>query len=233
MNKKQNGFTLVELTLAMAFVAVLLMAIVVLTMQIVNIYTRGVTLRSVDRSGQVIVTELQRAINQATSDSEKGFIYAPKNDGAKVVAARLCTGKVSYAWNTIDYFRNTGTSAGVNRYTSGPNEKDIRFIRVSDEGSRLCDWTANIERSKATELLAAGDRTVVIHNFSVAAEPMIDSQKLITATFTLGTQDGADYNTNALTGTSECKPPADNRTDFCAINVFTFTARAGNLMGEV
>ena len=57
MNQKANrsaGFTIVELMLAMAFLAVLLVVITMTVIQISNVYNKGLTLRAVDQAGRTL-----------------------------------------------------------------------------------------------------------------------------------------------------------------------------------
>ena len=91
MNK---GFTLVELMLAMAFVSGLLLAIALLTMQVVNIYTKGVTLSAVDQAGQVISREICDQLAAAPQGDVK--VIDETNGG------RICMGQISYVWNYAD-----------------------------------------------------------------------------------------------------------------------------------
>ena len=42
----KNGFTIIEFVLAMAFIGVILVAVCLITIQITNIYQKGLSLRS-------------------------------------------------------------------------------------------------------------------------------------------------------------------------------------------
>src|SRR6476659_3635649 len=85
------GFTLVELSLSMTFVAVLLLAIALLTMQITGIYRKGLTLRAVNQAGQLVSTDMERTLNVSVPQS------VTEVDNAK--GGRLCAGTTIYAWN--------------------------------------------------------------------------------------------------------------------------------------
>ena len=47
VQRKESGFTIIELLLAMSFLSVLLIAITTSTLQIIGLYTKGVTLKSI------------------------------------------------------------------------------------------------------------------------------------------------------------------------------------------
>ena len=64
---RQNGFTLIELMLAMAFVSALLIAVAMTVIQIASIYNRGITLKDVNQTGSSVASELQRNIAGSAS----------------------------------------------------------------------------------------------------------------------------------------------------------------------
>lgn len=64
-SKTKQGFTIVELMLAMTFVATLLISIAVVTINIVTIYQRGLALKAVNNVGRSLVEELTTSINSA------------------------------------------------------------------------------------------------------------------------------------------------------------------------
>lgn len=61
----KSGFTIIELTLTMAFVAVLLITIAIVTTNIVTIYQKGLTLKAVNSVGRSLVDEFTTAISSA------------------------------------------------------------------------------------------------------------------------------------------------------------------------
>lgn len=63
--KSKSGFTVVELTLTMSFVAVLLITIAIVTSNIVTIYQKGLTLKAVNSVGRSLIDEFTSAVNSA------------------------------------------------------------------------------------------------------------------------------------------------------------------------
>lgn len=51
---KSRGFTIIELMLSMTFLAMLMLVIALTTIQISNIYNKGVTLREVNQAGRSV-----------------------------------------------------------------------------------------------------------------------------------------------------------------------------------
>lgn len=62
--KKQSGFTMVELMLAMAFVAVLLILIAVSIIYISRIYNKGITIRELNQVGRTVSDDLLRSVSE-------------------------------------------------------------------------------------------------------------------------------------------------------------------------
>lgn len=220
----QRGFTLIELMLAMSGVAFLLLAIAMTTMQISNIYSKGVTIKSVNQTGRDLSDALQRDIK-----GSKPFDVA---DTAKFLdtshGGRLCLGKYSYVWNYGATLDPSGSPDAIIYDNGAP----VRMARVLDNGGQVCvNAAANqpIVRADATELLSGTDKLdLALHTFSItsSATDAAIGQALYSVSFTLGTSDQQAINTSD----ASCKPPNDNDSnwEFCAVNVFDFTTRAGN-----
>jgi prepilin-type N-terminal cleavage/methylation domain-containing protein len=236
----KNGFTLIELMLAMTFIAVLLVAIAVTTIQISAIYNKGITLREVNQAGRAISDELQRSIAATVP-----FDVTPKVDAAPETATskyvvrdgggRLCLGRYTYAWN---YGRSIAGGSGVpavfNKYSGASGSGAIvRFAKVTDPGSALCaNPTLDINRADASEMLTSGDRDLVVHDVKVspgAADPTT-GQAIYTISIVIGTNDSEQLTTND----QSCRPPADGagKEDYCSVNQFDIIARAGNKSGS-
>jgi prepilin-type N-terminal cleavage/methylation domain-containing protein len=232
---KNNGFTLIELMLSMMFISVLLVAIAMTTIQISNIYTKGITLREVNQAGRMVSDELQRSIASATP-----FDVTPKVDESTATltskyvvrdgGGRLCLGKYTYAWNYGKAITGgAGAPAIFNKYTDG---KSVRFAKVSDASGVLCSApTTSIDPLKASELLSSGDRDLALHNFTISktASDGAISQAIYAISMTIGTNDRAQLVTND----TSCKPPSEGvgDQDYCSVNQFEIIARAGNKSG--
>ncbi len=235
-NNKQpqhNGFTLVELMLAMTFIAVMLVAVAACVIQISTIYNRGITLRQVNQSGRSLTDDMTRVVNQSNPFSlTTNFINQP-------YGGRLCTGTYSYIWNTAKGM----TDASRKKYTTPSSE--IRFVRIADDGAQYCRDPAGgvspnrqspIPNSIATDLLSGDDRGLVIHSFSIGPSDTETTvynsaigQRLYTITFLLGTDATAALDYDSVSGQASCKPPSDGDSNltYCSVNQFSFTVRAG------
>lgn len=227
MRHKYSGFTLIELMLSMTFLSILLVMIALLTIQVSNIYTKGVTLKAVNQAGVELSDDLKRTLNQSSPDQVREVVDMSGKGG------RLCTGTYSYAWNYGQTINDSvDGAAGANEYSTAPNDnakKDIRFVKVVDPGSQLCSPQEGglyppIDTSKSTELLAKGNRNLVIHGLQISRSDLAGDQTIFTIHMVLGTNNQDEF----ISGQTQCRPPSDGFDEFCAVNTLDFTARASN-----
>jgi hypothetical protein len=232
----KHGFTLIELMLAMTFIAALLVAIALTTIQISNIYTKGITLREVNQVGRSVSDELQRTIASATP-----FDVTPKKDDSPATetskyvvrdgGGRLCLGSYTYVWN-YGKALSTGVPPVLNTYSGTDASIPIHFAKVTDPSGTLCANPAlSPSRANSTELLSSGDRDLVMHSFSITrtANDSGTSQSIYSISMLIGTNDRAQLVSND----ASCKPPAQGVGDesYCSVNQFDIIARAGNRAG--
>lgn len=217
--QRKHGFTLVELMLSMSFISLLLLGIAMLTIQIGTVYNKGITLREVNQAGQLISSDMQRALN-ITAPTAVSFA-----NGAE--GGRLCVGTTIYAWNFGDYI---GQAGAFNTRENGV-DTDIRLVKfsapVSEEFCNRDPTNGNQYPrvpNSATELIEEGDRDVALHTFSMSTNPIDGAQTMYTIAFVLGTTE-----TGTIDASGFCQPPTSSVDDsYCAVNQFNFVARAGN-----
>ena len=237
---RQGGFTLVELLLAMTFVSLLLAAIAMTIIQMTSIYTKGLTMRAVDQVGQAVSQDIRRSIEAARplriGDTPAGDVnYRPQvlfgGDVNNADGGRLCTGSYSFIWNLGKSFASPDK---VNEYDGRSGL--IRLVKVPDNGAIYCsDLTMKVDYDRATEMLNAGDRELALQSFNIrAVTDSTDAQQVLyQIRLELGTNDREAVEKDLITLDTSCKPPGDSQglKDFCAVNKFEFTARAGNAGG--
>jgi prepilin-type N-terminal cleavage/methylation domain-containing protein len=227
--KKQNGFTLVELLLAMSFLSLLLVAIAMTVIQIGNIYTRGMTLKDVNQAGRVVVDDLQRTIGGASPfglEQEDGRYVSTGYGG------RLCTGRYTYVWNYGEAIEDGDTS---NLHVYSNSDETIRLTKAFDPAAAYCiNPDLDIDYDESTELLKDGQRSLALHKFDVSTEDSardsLTSQQLYYIEFILGTNNQGALEHNSTNTT--CQPPSELESDinYCAVNKFTIVVRAGNML---
>jgi prepilin-type N-terminal cleavage/methylation domain-containing protein len=232
---RKTGFTLIELMLAMTFIAVLLVAIAMTTIQISNIYSKGITLREVNQAGRSVSAELQRSIASSVT-----FDVTPKKDASPLTEAskyvvrdgggRLCLGNYSYVWN---YGKALAGGAGAPAvFNTYDNSTPVHFAKVMDASGALCaNPVSSIAHSNATEMLSSGDRDMVMHSFSITqtSNDLNTNQAIYAISMVIGTNDRLQLTSND----TSCKPPSEGVGDenYCSVNQFDIIARAGNKSG--
>lgn len=157
--KTRAGFTLVELSLAMAFLAILLITIAILVIRIVSIYQAGLSIRAVSATGRQLIDDFGRSIsgspivnvsyNPATDDIIANLLpaeervtykyYFQKTGTAEVngelrpntqLAGAFCTGLYTYLWNTA-YALQAEEFNGISyTYTENIEDRTISDFRL-------------------------------------------------------------------------------------------------------
>jgi prepilin-type N-terminal cleavage/methylation domain-containing protein len=229
MIKRQSGFTLIELMLAMTFISFLLLAVALTTIQLSNIYNKGTTLQAVNQAGRAVSSSLQRdiAASEPFTVSDQAH-YSGYTTGSK--GGRLCLGQISYLWNYGTTLNNPASGPGDLLTYAGTNIP-VRLARVIDPDGSYCKDLSKIQVSSAsaTELLGDSATDLAIQPpFTLSQPPNLASgavQPLYSLSFVIGTNEQGTIDTSNAT----CVPPADDKNNwqFCAVNVFSFTTRAG------
>lgn len=207
-----SGFTLVELMLAMLFISALLLAIGGLVIQVGAVFTKGMTVRSVNEAGQLIASDMQRTFNSAS-----GASFVDKSG-----SGRICIGGYVYAWNI------KGSESTKNTYLDGTDEP-INFVKFQGGAAQYCSADGS-EQAKvpagATDLLSSQTSNLLVQSLVVKSSTVVDdpTQNIYSISLRIGTGD-------AVVRPGGCEVP-DNAIDdqYCSINSFNFTARTGNAL---
>ena len=233
---RQKGFTIIELTLSMAFVSVLLLAIVMTSIQAGRIYNKGVVLESVNQASRDIGDSIRRDFMQSdaahVSQADEPESVIILSEGGQPKSGRFCLGGYSYLWN----YPSVLEAALAGESVSGPvvrrGDTIINFVRVVDDGGSFCassdgNYETNIgaDRQLMSMLDEKGDQGVVLAIHELGIEPVLansnSSEALFRVNYTIGTSAQAEINGQ------QCRPPADSSANdqFCAINQFEMIVR--------
>jgi len=249
----QSGFTLIELLLAMAFIAMLLLAIATTILQITRTYNTGLTLKEVNQTSRTILDYLQRDIGASPPFSLTTTVQNPRYIASVTEGAytgRLCLGQYSYIWN---YGRGlVSSNVDIAKYSGTTNKDKIRFVRIPDADASYCTLQANdkykdVDPTLANELLSGTDHDLVLHWFRIdtnetSAKDPLTQQQMYRVSFTLGTNNQDQAGNGALliekqtiggqqvSVVTGCKPPnvAGSDLEYCAVEQFGLVARAQN-----
>lgn len=213
MFRNQQGFTITELSLAMAMLSVLMVIILLSAMNITSIYNKGITLKRVNQSGRTISTELQADLRKAAiGDGVTKVVnigYREQVIDGQPYKTGICIGKNSYIWSLyLD-----GGGVVEEKFTNG---QTISFIKISDPGMCIKDPSYKVP-DKANSSILLDDDLVVRWPTGVQWGA---SSGLIRFTFTIST---SDSDIGVITAGS-CQGGKEG--DFCALNTFVVTAYA-------
>jgi hypothetical protein len=158
--KTKTGFTIIELMLAMSFLAVLLVVIAILVIRIVGIYQKGLSIRAVNSTGRAIIDDITRTIGGSPivnvnpfdpPDSEASrltktyfFTNTANIDGTtQTTGGAFCTGSFTYIFNTAAALKEPDRPHTItyNYKNSGGTQistNDFRLIKVPDSGRQIC-----------------------------------------------------------------------------------------------
>lgn len=233
---KNTGFTLVELMIAMAFISVLLIMIAAVVIMTSRIYTQGVTLRTVNQEGRLLVEDMRRTISQSRPIPAPYIITSPSEYGM------LCTGKYTYLWSYGKTFKKDGTSTSPLKYSLDAGSPPVYFAKVSDADAVMCSsWQKDksipaLSKATSTSLLDSGDRALAIHRASITGS---EATGIYHVSLTIGTNDSTtvDYAATEKNASGaiesiggKCRMPSesDGQENYCAVNVFDFVIRTGS-----
>lgn len=152
----EQGFTLVELMLAMAFLAFLLLFTVNVTMQLTLLYSKGVSTRQINQTGRQVVDAVGRSLRYTT----------PRTPGTQ----RLCLNGTTYAWNT-------DVNPDANRFNN-PLRTRVGFVSIADPSEAYC-LAGDIPTTGTTDLI--GPNLTVI-DFTVTQRGNLWDVKLLLST---------------------------------------------------
>ena len=226
-NKSRSGFTLIELMLAMTFLSILMIAIAIATIEVSHLYTKGLTIKSVNQAGRDLSDNLRRDAKSIGSGTTNIFVApSPVSSGL----GRLCFGSKSYIWNEASALR-AGT--GV-KYTTVPagTGNQIVMARVNDAGGSYCvpdtsgDYRSDVAAAESTETMYSKTNELAI--YGVSFTPLLLGSpvgQLYNIQFTIGTNDSDTVDTID----TSCQPPSDANSNFnfCSINSFELLIRVG------
>lgn len=224
--KRQHGFTIIELTLAVVFVAILLLLVATVTIRIGNLYEKGTTIKSINQIGREVLDMMRRDISQAGSAVQFKQVGTGVN-----TTYRLCLDGVSYVANSGESLNNS-TGTLLTNSTSGT---PITFVRLVDNTATFCKEaspgvyeTAIGVTEQPVELLANDGKALAVHAFNL--EPLIQSssQSLYRLTIVIGTNEPGTLDTDVRCRTGSAgADDANANFNYCSVAEFTTIIRSG------
>lgn len=165
---KKSGFTLVELSFAVLFVAVLALTVIVITMNLIANYKRGLMLKQVNTIGNSLIDDFRASISASSSKKITGLcetnytqaapLTACNNDGAYSAVYLVRNGNVTIGQGTSDaetlnniplygafcsgaysYIWNSGYLFGDN-YSASTGKASLKYLNENSSAATLSDF---------------------------------------------------------------------------------------------
>lgn len=211
----------------MAFMSILLLAVLYLTIHAGKLYTKGVTNKTLNQISREVNDAMKRDMIGADATLLK---LIPETGSGDEKSGRFCTGTITYIWNTAPLLNNASSTKV--KLASG---EDITFRRVEDPTGTLCVpsgglYPMSIPASmKSSEMLSSTGRSYAIYTMTVSSVASDATGKgLVRVNMTLGTNE-MDTTTKDVTSGFQCLPPTDNSAnfDYCTVQEFNTVLRVG------
>jgi len=228
---RQQGFTIIELMLAMTFLSVLLLAIAMSVIQIATIYNKGIVTKEINQAGRALADDIRRTA-AASVKIIPATDYVTNSAGG-----RLCLGNFSYIWNT-----GRALNAGdANRTIYENGSQPIALVKVPDASKIYCSldssgggfayrYVRGVDQAQAREMLPPGDHALMINKFELLTSTIVEDesigQTLYTLNFTLGSGRISAMNADQ----SACLEAGNINSDltYCTVRAFSIVLRTGN-----
>lgn len=223
-NTRQHGFTLVELTLSIAFLGTLILIASAIIVQTINIYNKGVALKQINQAGRSLVEDINRI-------STSGFetIIADNGRTGSLCVEEKPNAWRAYVWSSVQPGVGTTTTTTPSRYTLDGEE--ISLVRSNDgiNGDSYCPLPSGsnvaMNRDEVTSIL-----TPRVRILSVDITPS-DNPALKKVAFWIGTYDSSNTvpSMTPQFAASEWKCQGGNLGNFCAVSKFETVIYTANV----
>ena len=234
--KTANGFTLVELTIAIAFLSILLIAILTLTLTAGKLYVKGDTNKTVNQAARDFSDVVRRDFLATGTGLISDVITLDAGSaGNPLESGRICLGAVTYLWNTAGLLNDTSAAANSVRVTMGSGSDPIRFVRIVRPQQPYCskdgsgNYPMNISSTEsATELFDGNGRDYALYSMQITPVAESGDKGMYRILYTLGTNE-ADTTEKGADGYVQCKPNSSVAAnfDYCSVNDFDMMVRIG------
>lgn len=235
-SQRAEGFTLVELTIAIAFLAVLMLAILSLTLSAGKLYIKGDTNKTVNQAGRDFSDIVRRDLLATGAGTISDTITINGGSASDpLLSGRICLGTVSYLWNTGDLLNSDTGAANAAKVTMGTSSDPVKFVRIIRPQQSYCEkngsgsYPMNIPSTEsATELFDGTGRDYALYAMTFTPIASKGDRGMYRVLYTLGTNE-PDTTEQDTDGYIRCKPnnSVAANFDYCSVNDFDMLIRIG------
>ena len=182
MQRFKKGFTLVELSLSLAFIGILSITIVLIINNAIATYRRGLTLNQINTVGMDLMDDIRTVVQNSPArllkyncsiyESGKGKEKCESDGGKNLMIVKklgevngdsdvplfgaFCTGKYSYVWNSGYLFDNDAKVLDKTK-ASLNGRSDFRLAKVEDTKRSVCASASSEYEDDIQNLLKTSD----------------------------------------------------------------------------
>lgn len=155
---RQNkpGFTIIEVTLVTAFIAMLLIAIATIFASMISVYQKGMTLKTINSAGRNLIAELTSSINAAPSLDSTSLCNSLL-DGEANVKACIEDDAFNFVYQSLE---NTSYFDNIIDFTNTVESGPIQYSGVFCTGDYSYIWNTKYGRES--------DRMITLHYTDVS-----------------------------------------------------------------
>ncbi len=227
----KKGFTIIEFTLAMAFIGIILVAVCLITIQITNIYQKGLSLRAINSVGREIMDDMTKTIGGSAivpninpepafnniTDSQintaRAKYFVTNNiSSTRQASGVFCTGSFDYVWNTADTLKGE-TGATAIRITTDERIFTPKLVRIPDTTRQFCTAgitsISGVSESSLVELINDDESDLALYDLTVYPAMQSSSTRHIiySISFIIATKKGGiNINSNGDFCTGKPRP---------------------------
>lgn len=218
VKNKTAGFTLIELMLAMTFLASILLFSTLAFIQALNTYNKGLTIKQINETGRALTADLNRSANGART---LAISSVPNGRSPQF----MCIGKTAYIWNVEG-------GSGTRTYVFSDNNQPVGIVRTNEsvdarmEGYCMDGGPTRIDRNKVSSLVgnqaSVLDVNIAQPDLSAADDTL--EVPLVRFTITIGTNsnDGA-IDPYKPSGSDYWQCPVGTVGHFCSVGTYSTT----------
>lgn len=232
--RARPGFTIIELTLSIGFLAILLISILMITLISGKMYLKGNTNRTVNQASR----DFADTVTRDFLSSSTGSIAVPEKSalatGSSAYSGRVCFGsQVAYLWNTADLIN--GDPSNTSGHLITKDGKAIRFARITNPQAKYCvkdadeNYPMTISDSENFSDLFGPNQGYALYSMNIHPIASSGQRAMFELTYTLGTDE--KDTTEVKDGVIECKPSNEYSANFnfCSISDFDMIVRVGGV----
>lgn len=149
LEQNLQGFTIIEFSLATAFIASLLIAITLIASMVTQIYQKGLTLKAVNSTARGLVDEFTANINAAPSVDTTSLCNSFFRAGTTAASAAIAQCKADFA-NKFIYQERTGSYTDETLHNEGSREVQLGGVFCTGNYSYIWNTYYGLNRNTAS-----------------------------------------------------------------------------------